>query len=46
MIGIDEDTALIGKLNGEWMVKGKSNVHIFARDGKVSYADGQTLTLH
>ena len=46
MIGIDEDTARIGKLNGEWMVKGKSNVHIFARDGKVSYADGQTLTLH
>jgi cyanophycinase len=46
MIGVDEDTALIGKLNGEWMVKGKSKVHIFARDGKTSFSDGQTLTLH
>jgi cyanophycinase len=46
MIGVDEDTAVIGKLNGEWMVKGKSKVHIFARDGKVSYSDGQTLTFN
>jgi cyanophycinase-like exopeptidase len=45
MIGIDEDTALIGKLNGDWIVKGKSRVHVFTRDGKVSYSDGQTLTL-
>jgi cyanophycinase len=46
MIGVDEDTALIGKLNGEWMVKGKSKVHIFARDGKTSYSNGQTLALN
>ena len=46
MIGVDEDTALIGKLDGEWVVKGKSKVHVFARDGKVSYSAGQTLTLH
>jgi cyanophycinase len=46
MIGIDEDTALIGKLNGEWMVKGKGRVYIFARDGKVSYSNGQTLTIN
>ncbi len=45
MIGIDEDTALIGKLNGEWIVKGKSMVHVFARDGKASYSDSQMLTL-
>lgn len=45
MIGIDEDTAMIGKLNGDWIVKGRSRVHIFTRDGKVSYSDGQTLTL-
>lgn len=43
MIGIDEDTALIGKLNGEWLVKGKSKVHVFERDGKTSYTNGQTL---
>jgi len=46
MIGIDEDTALIGKLGGEWIVKGKTNVYIFERDGKASYSEGQTLTLH
>lgn len=46
MIGIDEDTALIGKLGGEWIVKGKSKVHIFGRDGKTSYAEGQTLMLN
>jgi cyanophycinase len=45
MIGVDEDTALIGTLGGEWTVKGKSKVHIFARDGKLSYTDGQILTL-
>lgn len=45
MVGVDEDTALIGTLGGEWIVKGKSKVHVFARDGKMSYTDGQTLTL-
>jgi cyanophycinase len=45
MIGVDENTALIGRLRGEWSVKGKGNVHVFARDGKTSYADGETLTL-
>ena len=46
MIGVDENTALIGKLGGEWTVKGKSQVHIFTRQGKLSYASGQTLILN
>src|SRR5512138_2135984 len=45
MIGVDENTAMIGKLNGDWTVKGKSKVHIFTRDGKTNYGDGQTLRL-
>ncbi len=45
MIGIDEDTALIGRLNSEWIVKGKGNVHIFSQSGKTSFAHGQTLML-
>lgn len=45
MIGIDEETALIGSLGGEWMVRGKSGVHIFSRKTRTSYLDGQTLTL-
>ncbi len=45
MIGIDEETALIGKLGGEWMVRGKSGVHIFSRNARTSYLDRQTLVL-
>lgn len=45
MIGIDEDTALIGKLNDAWTVQGKKQVHILTRDGKMSYDPGQTLML-
>ena len=45
MIGVDENTALIGRLHGEWVVKGKSKVHIFERDGKKSYSQGETLRL-
>ncbi len=44
MIGVDENTALIGKLGGEWVVKGRSSVHMFTRDGKQSYSNGATLT--
>lgn len=45
MIGVDEDTALIGKLGGEWVVMGRSQVHVFTHEGKTSCADGQTLRL-
>jgi cyanophycinase len=45
LIGVDENTALIGKLGGAWTVKGKSKVHVYTRDSKTSYADGETLTL-
>ena len=46
MIGVDENTALVGKLSGEWMVRGKSKVHVFERDGRASYSNGQTLNLN
>lgn len=46
MIGVDENTALVGKLNGQWMVRGKSKVHVFERDGRASYSNGQTLNLN
>src|SRR6266540_4574272 len=41
MIGVDEDTALIGSLNGEWKAMGRSNVHIFTHDGKNKYKSGE-----
>jgi cyanophycinase len=45
MIGIDEDTALIGRLGQEWTVKGKAGVHICEGRKELSYASGQTLLL-
>jgi cyanophycinase len=45
MLGVDENTALVGRLGGEWTVRGKSKVHVFTRGGKTSYSSGQTLLL-
>ena len=45
MIGVDEDTALVGTLGGEWKVMGQSKVHIFTRSSEQVYENGQTLTL-
>ena len=45
MIGIDEDTALIGRLGGEWTVKGKGQVHIFSGGQETRSASGETLRL-
>ncbi len=43
MIGVDEDTALIGRLGGEWRVMGRSKAHIFTRKSEQVYESGQTL---
>ena len=45
MMGVDEDTALVGRLGGEWTVMGQSKVHVFTRKGEQVYENGQTLTL-
>ena len=45
MLGVDEDTAGIGSLNGEWKVMGKSQAHVFRRDGKQSYYSGEIVPL-
>jgi len=46
LIGIDEDTAIIGTSNGEWKVMGRSQAHIFSRKGNQSYSNGQTFSLN
>jgi cyanophycinase len=46
MIGVDEDTALIGTLDGEWKAMGKSQVHVFSRDQKSSYNSGDVVLLN
>jgi len=46
LIGVDEDTALIGSLNGEWKTMGRSQAHIFTRNEKRSYKSGDIVPLH
>jgi len=45
MIGVDENTALVGQLGGEWKVMGHSQVHVFTREGNQIYESGQTFLL-
>ena len=44
MIGVDENTALIGRLGGKWTVMGESKVHVFTKAGSLTGTNGQTLT--
>ena len=46
MIGVDENTALVGQLNGEWKVMGKGKVHVFTNKENVTYENGQSLSFH
>src|SRR5215216_1813707 len=43
MIGVDEDTALVGSLGGEWKAMGKSNVQLFTREAKNRYKSGDVV---
>jgi cyanophycinase len=43
MLGIDENTAVIGQLGDEWKVMGVGRVHVFTREGNKTYEAGQTL---
>ena len=45
MVGIDEDTALVGTLQGEWHVMGKSEVHVFTHEGKTTYRAGDLVPI-
>lgn len=44
MIGIDEDTAMVGKLN-EWTVMGKAAVHVITKHESKSYMVGEKFNL-
>ncbi len=45
MLGIDEDTALIGRIGGEWTVMGASRVHVLWRNGAQSFGAGQAVPI-
>ena len=44
MVGIDENTAIIGKLNESWTVMGRAKAHVFTKDGSKSYAAGEKFS--
>jgi cyanophycinase len=43
MLGIDEDTALVGRRGGEWKVMGASTVHLITRKDEKVYAAGEVV---
>jgi cyanophycinase len=45
LLGVDEETALIGTLGGEWRVHGKKSVSRYTREGRQIYKQGQTIVL-
>jgi cyanophycinase len=44
MIGVDENTALVGRLGSQWTVMGQGKVHVFTREGNRAFTNNQTLT--
>jgi cyanophycinase len=44
-LGIDEDTALVGKPGGEWKVMGRQKVYVITRNEVKSYAAGEKVPL-
>jgi cyanophycinase len=46
MVGVDEDTALVGTLGGEWTAMGKSQVHVYSKDQKSSYKNDDMVLLN
>lgn len=45
MLGIDEDTALVGKQGGEWRVMGASTVHLITRNDEHVFKVGEVVPL-
>jgi hypothetical protein len=45
MLGIDENTALVGRLDGEWKVMGTGRVHRISRSSERLYEAGQLVPM-
>jgi len=44
-LGIDEDTALVGKVGGEWQVMGREKVYVITHHEVKSYSAGEKVPL-
>jgi cyanophycinase-like exopeptidase len=45
ILGVDEDTALVGKLDGTWQVMGKGRAHIITRNDQRDFIAGEEVPL-
>lgn len=45
ILGVDENTALVGKLNGTWQVMGQGRAHIITRDDQKDFGPGEEVPL-
>ena len=45
VLGIDENTALVGRLGGEWNVMGAGKVHLIRSKSEAVYVDGESVPL-
>ena len=45
ILGIDENTALVGRLGGSWMVKGEGEVHVIRERSVESFRAGETAAV-
>ena len=45
ILGVDENTALVGKLNGNWQVMGKGQAHLITRDRQQDFGVGEEVNL-
>jgi cyanophycinase len=45
ILGVDENTALVGKLDGSWQVMGQGQAHIITRDGQQEFNAGEEVLL-
>jgi hypothetical protein len=43
ILGVDEETALIGTLGGQWRVHGRQTVSLFTRKGEQVFAAGEEV---
>lgn len=46
MLGVDENTALVGRIGGEWKVMGQGTVHLITRDEDKTFNVGETVPLN
>jgi len=46
ILGVDEDTALVGRLDGTWQVMGKGQAHIITRNDQQDFSAGKIVELY